>query len=283
MATARSFTYRNPASQLGYSQRMANLADTNILVAPRGTNADPLDLDAWYLLGIVTGESTINPNLEMFEVMTGSPQTRKATIKTKQADTLTVEVSHLTLVGMQLAYANDFLPTVSSGITVAADGQTTVASTSDNFTTTVASSSNIAAGDLCLVQNSANGSAYYDELAYVEQVSANVITHNMLSQRPTASTPFKKIKGSALTATGIKFTSGGAIYPELEWLIVRYMHTSKYMYIQHRKRGQIVQTDGFNFNVAEPMKTNATINFIDQGSDSDGCLYGYDWLVPYES
>ena len=185
---------------------------------------------------------------------------------------------------MQLAYANDFLQSVSSGITFASDGQETVTSTTDNFTTTVSSGTNLAAGDLCLVQNSHSGATTeFDELAYIEQVSGNVVTHNMLSQRPSNSTPFKKIKGSALTTTGIKFTSGGAVFPELEWIIVRYMHTSKYMYVQHRKRGQIVQTDGFNFNVAEPMKTNATINFIDQGSDSDGCLYGYDYLVPYES
>ena len=284
MATVRTFTYRNPASQLGYSQNMANLADTNIYVAPKGSNANPLDLDDWALLGVVTADANINMNLESFEVMTGSVSSRKATIKTKQADTLEVEMSHLTLVGLQLAYANDFLPTITSGITVASDGQTTVSSSTDKFTTVLASNANIASGDLCLVQHSVNGSKYYDELAYIElSQSGNIVTHNQLSYSPVALTPFKKIKGSDLSTTGIKFTAGGARLPELEWLIVRYMHPSKYMFIQHRPKGQIANSNGFTFNIAEPMKTTATINFIDVGSTSDGCLYGYDYLVPQES
>jgi hypothetical protein len=222
-------------------------------------------------------------NLENFEVMTGSVSSRKATIKTKQADSLEVEVSHLTLVGLQLAYANDFLPTTTSGITVASDGQTTVASSTDKMTTVVASGTNIASGDLCLVKHSVNGAKYFDELAYVDLVSTNTITHNMLSYTPAVSTPFLKIKGADLSTTGIKFTGGGAKFPELEWLIVRYMHPSKYLFIQHRPKGQIVNSNGFTFNIAEPMKTTATMNFIDIGSTSDGCLYGYDYLVPQES
>jgi hypothetical protein len=283
MATARQFTYKNPASQLGYSQNMANLADTNIYIAPKGTNADPLDIDDWALLGIVTADANINPNLENFEVMTGSIQTRKVTIKVKQADSLEVEMSHLTLVGLQLAYANDFLPSLVGNITYATNGQTTVSSSIDKSTTVLASATNIAVGDLCLVQHSVNGAKYYDELAYIETVSGNTVTHNILSYSPAANTPFKKIKGSALVDTGIKLISGGAKFPEVEVLIVRYLHPSKGLFIQHRPKGQIVSTNGFTFSVSEPMKTTATFNFIDIGSSNDGCLYGYDYLVPKQS
>lgn len=285
MATARTFTYRNPASQLGYSQNMANLADTNIYIAPKNSNANPLDIDDWALLGIITGDANPNPNIENFEVITGSVQSRKVTIKTKEAPTLEVEISHLTMVGFQLAYANDFLPSLTSNVNFAVDGQTTVSSSTDKFTSVLASATNIEKGDLCLVQHSVNGTKFYDELAYIEHVdtTTNTVKHNLLSYSPAPNTPFKKIKGSALSNAGIKFIAGGALFPEFELLIVRYMHPSKYMFIQHRPRAQVVNSNGFMFNVAEPMKVQATFHFMDIGSDNNGCVYGNDYLIPQES
>jgi hypothetical protein len=279
----RTFTYRNPASQLGFSQAMSGLADTGIFIAPKFADANPFEVNDWALLGILTGQANINPNVEEFEVKTGSPQTRKMSIKTAHMDSVEVEISHLTLVGYQLAYANDFMPGVTSNITFASDGQTTVTSATENMVTVVADGTNIAKGDLCLVAHSSVNSKRFDELMYVEEVNGNTIQHNMLSYLPAVNTPIKKIAGSSLTGGGIKFISGGSSFPEREFLIVRYLHPSKYLFLQHRKRGLITGTQGFNFNVSEPVKVSATIKFLELGEDDNNIIYGYDYLVPLES
>jgi len=275
--TAREFTFRNPGSQLGFSERMANLGDTNIFYAPEGTNANPLAAEDWYLFGIVTGEATISPNIEKYEVITGSPQSRKASLKTSQMDSMTFEVSHLTLGGYSLGYANEVAPT----FTKAADGQTTVSSSTDAFTTVLASAANIAPGDVCVIGDPASA---VPQLAFIETVIGNTVTHNLLSQQPSASDTFEKLAGQQDAATtGIQFNSGGCRFPRFEICIVRYLHCSKNMFIQHRPKASGVSTDGFVFSPTEPGKVNVTFDFIDIGSATNGINYGNDYFVPFES
>lgn len=275
MPTSWTFKHKNPAVRLSYSQHMAALADTNIFVAPKGTVADPFDLEKWWLLGVINGDSTENPNLQGFEVMTGAVRTRKATLKVQQANTLTINMTHLTMLGMRMAYANSFLPSFSDGITAALDGQTTVSSTSSYFSTTLASAANLAPGDMCIVQNSVNGADKYDEWVYIETVSGNTVTHSAVSQRPTASTPFKKV-------TKVQFKTGGSSFPEMEWLVVRFLQPGKQVLLQHRPSGQIANSDGLNFSFDNPMSVNATVNFNDN-KDTDDVDYGNDYLMPLES
>lgn len=278
--TALSFSYKNQ-SDIARASRFAHLADTTLQVGSRTlTTLDPLGgggaydtAYTWYDVGVCDGEANWDQAVDTYKELVGSPVTTRGVIKSQHTVSGAFSFKYLTYQGLKMANGNADASMVE---TMAATGQDTVASGTDQNTTVLTTGTNISVGELFLIGTTIK------QLVIVEAYDAatKTVTHNKLSATLTAGITFEKIKTATLTAAGIKFTLGGAgLIDNLQFRILRRLHPSKYMVIEHIPQG-VITPGKFTYMPQEPLKCAFSVDAIDIGNATNGPTYGYWWIIP---